>query len=59
MNVEGMLPYENQVKSYIEKTNYHVMYRVTPIFFGDNLLCDGVQIEAYSVEDKGKGVLSM
>jgi DNA-entry nuclease len=56
MNVEGMLPYENEVASYIHKTGNHVMYRVTPVFTGKNLLCDGVQIEAYSVEDKGKGV---
>lgn len=56
MNVEGMLPYENQVAEYIKDTGNHVMYRVTPIFTGKNLLCDGVQIEAYSVEDKGEGV---
>lgn len=56
MNVEGMLPYENEVANYINKTGNHVMYRVTPVFTGKNLLCDGVQIEAYSVEDKGKGV---
>ncbi len=56
MNVDGMLPYENEVASYIHKTGNHVMYRVTPVFTGKNLLCDGVQIEAYSVEDKGKGV---
>ncbi len=56
MNVEGMLPYENEVASYIHTTGNHVMYRVTPVFTGKNLLCDGVQIEAYSVEDKGKGV---
>lgn len=56
MNVEGMLPYENEVASYIHRTGNHVMYRVTPIFTGKNLLCDGVQIEACSVEDKGKGI---
>ena len=56
MNVEGMLPYENQVAEYIRSTGNHVMYRVSPVFTGNNLLCDGVQIEAYSVEDKGKGV---
>ena len=53
MNVEGMLPYENEVADYISSTGNHVMYRVTPVFTGNNLLCDGVQIEAYSVEDKG------
>ena len=56
MNVEGMLPYENQVAEYVLSTGRHVMYRVTPVFTGKNLLCDGVQIEAYSVEDKGKGI---
>ena len=52
MNVEGMLPYENKVANYIDETNNHVLYRVTPIFDGDNLLASGVQIEASSVEDK-------
>ncbi len=56
MNVEGMLPYENEVAEYIRSTGNHVMYRVTPVFEGDNLLCDGVKIEAFSVEDNGKGV---
>jgi DNA-entry nuclease len=56
MNVEGMLPYENEVADYIRSTGNHVMYRVTPVFEGKNLLCDGVQIEALSVEDNGKGV---
>ncbi len=56
MNVEGMLHYELEVAEYIKDTGNHVMYRVTPVFTGNNLLCDGVQMEAYSVEDKGKGV---
>lgn len=56
MNVEGMLPYENMVANYIHSTGNHVMYRVTPVFDGSNLLCRGVQIEAYSVEDSGKGI---
>ncbi len=56
MNVEGMLPYENQVADYISNTGNHVLYRVTPVFTGKNLLCDGVKIEAYSVEDKGRGI---
>lgn len=56
-NVEGMLPFENQVANYIKANqNNHVLYRVTPIFKGDNLLASGVQIEAYSVEDNGEGV---
>ncbi len=56
MNVEGMLPYENMVAEYIRTTGNHVMYRVTPVFEGNNLLCSGVKIEAYSVEDSGKGI---
>lgn len=56
MNVQGMLPFENMVAEYIEQTNNHVLYRVTPIFEGDNLLASGVLIEAKSVEDKGKGI---
>ncbi len=56
MNLEGMLPYENEVAEYVRDTGRHVMYRVTPRFSGNNLLCDGIQIEAYSVEDKGRGV---
>lgn len=56
LNVEGMLPFENLVADYVEETDNHVLYRVTPIFKGDNLLASGVQIEAYNVEDKGKGV---
>lgn len=57
MNVEGMLPFENKVANYIEETGNHVLYRVTPIFEGDNLIASGVQIEAKSVEDKGAGIL--
>lgn len=56
MNVEGMLPFENMVADYVEDTDNHVLYRVTPIFMDDNLLASGVQMEAYSVEDKGKGI---
>lgn len=56
-NVSGMLPFENRVANYIDKNpNNHVLYRVTPIFEGDNLVAKGVQMEAYSVEDNGKGV---
>lgn len=57
MNVEGMLPFENMVEDYISETNNHVMYRVTPVFEGDNLLANGVQMEAKSVEDNGEGIL--
>lgn len=56
MNVEGMLPFENMVADYIEKTNNHVLYRVTPIFILDNMLASGVHMEAFSVEDNGSGV---
>ncbi len=56
MNVDGMLPFENMVADYIKETGNHVAYRVTPIYDGDNLVCSGVQIEAYSVEDKGEGI---
>lgn len=56
-NVSGMLPFENRVANYIDSNpNNHVLYRVTPIFEGDNLVAKGVQIEAYSVEDNGKEV---
>lgn len=56
MNVEGMLPFENMVADYVKETGSHVLYRVTPIFEGDNLVAKGVQMEAYSVEDKGDRV---
>ena len=54
LNVTGMLPYEDQVADYVHDTDNHVLYRVTPIFTGDNLVADGVEIEAASVEDKGE-----
>ena len=56
MNVDGMLPFENMVADYIKETGNHVMYRVTPIFEERNLVCSGVLIEAYSVEDEGDGI---
>lgn len=56
MNTEGMLPFENDVAEYIKETNNHVLYRVTPIYEGDNLVASGVQIEAESVEDNGEGI---
>ena len=56
LNVIGMLPFENMVADYVKETENHVMYRVTPIFDGDNLVADGVQMEAWSVEDDGEGV---
>ena len=56
LNVEGMLPFENMVADYIKETENHVLYRVTPIFEGDNLVASGVQMEALSVEDAGEGI---
>lgn len=57
LNTEGMLPFENKVAEYIKNSeNNHVLYRVTPIFEGTNLLASGVQMEAWSVEDNGAGV---
>lgn len=56
LNVEGMLPFENMVADYVKETGNHVMYRVTPIFDGDNLVARGVQMESFSVEDNGDGV---
>ena len=56
LNTEGMLPFENMVADYIHETDNHVLYRVTPIFEGDNLVASGVQMEAWSVEDEGEGI---
>ncbi len=56
MNVDGMLPFENEVADYVKETDNHVLYRVTPIYEGDDLVAKGVQMEAYSVEDQGDGV---
>lgn len=53
LNIEGMLPFENLIADYVKETDNHVLYRVTPIFVGDNLLATGVQMEGYSVEDNG------
>lgn len=57
MNVDGMLPFENMVADYVKETENHVLYRVTPIYDGSNLVAKGVQMEAKSVEDGGDGVL--
>ena len=56
MNINGMLPFENMVADYIKETGNHVAYRITPIFEGSNLVCSGVQMEAYSIEDEGDGI---
>ena len=55
-NATLMLPYENMVADYIKETNNHVLYRVTPVFEGNNLVATGVQMEAKSVEDNGEGI---
>lgn len=56
LNVEGMLPFENEVADYVQETGNHVLYRVTPVFHGVELVARGVQMEACSVEDGGEGV---
>lgn len=56
LNVDGMLPFENMVADYVKETNNHVLYRVTPVFEGNDLVAKGVQIEAMSVEDNGEGI---
>ena len=56
MNAGVMLEFENKVANYIEETNNHVLYRVTPMFENENLVANGVQIEALSIEDNGKGI---
>ncbi len=57
LNIEGMLPFENMIADYVKESGNHVIYRVTPIFDGDNLLARGVQMEAVSVEDNGDGIM--
>ena len=56
LNIDGMLEFENMVAEYVKDTGNHVMYRVTPVYDGDNLVASGVQMEGYSVEDKGQGI---
>lgn len=56
MNVEGMLPFENMIADYVKETNNHVLYRVTPVYDGTNLVARGVQLEALSMEDNGDGI---
>lgn len=56
LNIEGMLPFENLVADYVQETGNHVLYRVTPVFDGDNLVAGGVLLEGWSVEDGGQGV---
>lgn len=56
MNTGAMLDFENKVANYIKETNHHVLYRVTPIYEDNNLLASGVEMEALSIEDNGKGI---
>ena len=56
MNTQGMLPFENEVADYVKDTGNHVLYRVTPVYDGSDLVAWGVQMEALSVEDGGDGV---
>lgn len=56
MNVDGMLPFENMIADYVKETGNHVLYRVTPVYEEDNLVANGVLMEAKSVEDNGEGV---
>jgi DNA-entry nuclease len=56
LNMVGMLEFENLVDDYVDSTGNHVLYRVTPIFEGDNLVASGVQMEGWSVEDNGVGI---
>ena len=57
LNVQGMLSFENMAADYVKETGNHVLYRVTPVFEGSNLVASGVLMEAESVEDKGEGIL--
>lgn len=56
LNVDGMLPFENMVADYVQETENHVLYRVTPVFDGEDLVAQGVLMEAWSVEDEGDGI---
>ncbi len=56
LNVEGMLPFENMVADYIQETENHVLYRVTPVFEGQEMVARGVVMEGWSVEDNGEGI---
>ena len=56
MNVTGMLPFENMIDDYVDETNNHVLYRVTPVYYDEELVCRGVIMEAWSVEDNGAGI---
>lgn len=54
LNIEGMLPFEKEIADHVHETKHHVLYRVTPVFLGDDLVCRGVEMEAFCIEDNGK-----
>ncbi len=54
LNIEGMLPFENEIADHVHETKHHVLYRVTPVFLDDDLVCRGVEMEAMCIEDNGK-----
>lgn len=56
MNVEGMLPFENMIADYVKETDCHVLYRVTPCFESEELVCRGIKLEAFSIEDMGESI---
>lgn len=56
MNWDGMVEFENMIADYVKETGNHVMYRVTPMFYENELVARGVHMEAYSVEDNGEGI---
>lgn len=56
LNIDGMLSFENMIADAVKEQNLHVMYRVTPVFAGDNLVCEGLLLEGYSVEDDGETI---
>ena len=56
LNIEGMLPFESMIAAYVKETENHVLFRVTPVFDGDNLVASGVLMEAKSIEDDGEGI---
>ncbi|MBO7254666.1 MAG: DNA/RNA non-specific endonuclease [Clostridia bacterium] len=56
LNQDNMTQFEDMVLDYIKETGNHVAYRVTPLFKGNDLVCRGVQMEAYSIEDDGEGI---
>lgn len=56
LNIDGMLSFENDIADYVKKTGNHVLYRVTPVYVEKELLARGLQMEAFSVEDNGKGI---